>query len=188
MKPIGTDLSDEQVTDIVDTVRSVKKRGSKSASVEDTSSATKPEMMDMIRNVVYWRGAKPIETDEECEERLNDFFSHVAETGELPTVEKMCLALGTTRQRVWEWEQGRKGDRRADMIKRAKEILAAIDAELVSSGKIPQVTYIFRAKNYFGLTDQTQVILTPNNPLQNLDEEAARKRIIEALPEPDETD
>ena len=51
------------------------------------------------------------------------------------------------------------------MIKKAKEILAGMDAELVSTGKIPQVTYIFRAKNFFGMRDQTDLVVTPNNPL-----------------------
>jgi hypothetical protein len=36
---------------------------------------------------------------------------------------------------------------------------------LVAEGKIPQVTYIFRAKNYYGMRDQQEVVLTPNNPL-----------------------
>lgn len=182
----GTQLSDEQVTDIIDSVKTVRRRGSKPASIEDNTTATKPEMQDMIRNVIYYRNMPLVESDEECEERLDDFFRHAAETGELPTVEKMCLALGTSRQRVWEWEQGRKGERRADIIKKAKEILAAIDAELVSTGKIPQVTYIFRAKNFFGMTDQTQVVLTPNNPMQDLNAEDARKRLVDAIPADDD--
>ena len=64
------------------------------------------------------------------------------------------------------------------MIKRAKEILAAMDAELVSRNKIPQVTYIFRAKNFFGMKDQTDVLVTPNNPVGALlPEEELAKRI-----------
>ena len=47
------------------------------------------------------------------------------------------------------------------MIKKAKEILAGIDAKLVSMGKIPQVTYIFRAKNFFGMKDQQDLVVTP---------------------------
>ena len=49
------------------------------------------------------------------------------------------------------------------MIKKAKQILAAIDAELVSSGKIPQVVYIFRAKNFHGMTDQQEITVTAQN-------------------------
>ena len=144
---------------------SLKKRGSKSASIEATSTATKDEIKSMVGNVLYWYKRDLVKTDEECAERLNEFFDRINETGEIPTVEKMCLALGTVRQTVWDWENGSKGTARADMIKKAKEILAGIDAELVSRGKIPQVTYIFRAKNFFGLVDQSQVVLTPNNPI-----------------------
>lgn len=164
-------------------VKTIKKRGSKSASLEIGSSATKAEVKDMISNVLFWKNTKPVETDEECAERLDMFFQHVGETGELPTVEKMCLALGTVRQRVWEWENGSKGTKRADMIKRAKEILAALDAELVSNNKIPQVTYIFRAKNFYSMADKSEVVLTPNTPLQNIDTDKARQNIINALPE-----
>ena len=146
-------------------VHSLKKRGSKSASIEATSTATKDEIKSMVGNVLYWYKRDLVKTDEECAERLNEFFDRINETGEIPTVEKMCLALGTVRQTVWDWENGSKGTARADMIKKAKEILAGIDAELVSRGKIPQVTYIFRAKNFFGLVDQSQVVLTPSSPI-----------------------
>lgn len=67
------------------------------------------------------------------------------------------------------------------MIKKAKQILAGIDAKLVSQGKIPQITYIFRAKNFFGMTDKQEVVLTPNNPLgAETPPEELQKKYIEA--------
>ena len=83
----------------------VQKRGSKSASVEKTTTATKQEISQILNNSLYWRNRPKVHTDEECADRLNDFFTHCAETGEIPTVEKMCLALGHTRMSVWNWEQ-----------------------------------------------------------------------------------
>lgn len=145
-------------------VKEVRKRGSKPASLEAYNTATKPEMQQMISNVLYWYKREIVKSDEECAERLNEFFQHINDTGEIPTVEKMCLSLGTVRQVVWDWEQGSKGKTRADIIKKAKEILAALDAELVSNNKIPQVTYIFRAKNFYQMADKSEVVLTPNNP------------------------
>ena len=66
------------------------------------------------------------------------------------------------------------------MVKKAKEILAGIDAKLVSEGRIPQVTYIFRAKNYFGMRDQQEVVLTPNNPLgDTTDTETLKNKYLE---------
>ena len=110
---------------------------------------------------------------------MQEFFQVLSETGELPSVEKMALALGTTRQSIWNWENGIKcSPARQQMIKQAKEMLAAMDADLVSNNKIPQVTYIFRAKNFFGMKDQTDVVITPNNPIgAEVPEEELRKRI-----------
>ena len=144
-----------------------KKRGAKSASVEINNTATSEEISQILRNSLYWFNRDIVKTDEECAERLNEYFERLAETGEIPTVEKMCLALGTTRSTVFRWETGELqcSQARRNMIKKAKEILAAMDAELVSKGKIPQVTYIFRAKNFFGMQDQQELVLTPNNKL-----------------------
>ena len=49
------------------------------------------------------------------------------------------------------------------MIKKAKQILASIDAELVASGKIPQVVYIFRAKNFYQMSDQQEITINAQN-------------------------
>lgn len=148
-------------------IKSPKKTcGSKSASLEINNTATNEEISQIVKNAMYWYKREIVKTDEECADRLNEFFEHIMQTGEIPTVEKMCLALGTVRVTVWEWEQGKRGPIRANMIKKAKEILAALDAELVSMGKIPQVTYIFRAKNFFGMKDQQEHIITPNTGLE----------------------
>ena len=168
----STPITKEQLTDVV------KKRGSKPASIEATTSATSEDIKEITGNILYWYNRPIVKSDDECAERLNEFFDRINQTGEIPTVEKMCLALGTTRKTVWEWEQGNKGVTRSNIIKKAKEILAAMDAELVSRGKIPQVTYIFRAKNFFGMRDQTDLVVTPNNPLgEENTAEGLQKRI-----------
>jgi hypothetical protein len=51
------------------------------------------------------------------------------------------------------------------MIKKAKDLIAAYDANLVAEGKLNPVTYIFRSKNYYGMKDQQEHVITPNNPL-----------------------
>lgn len=177
-------LTDGQIVDIATRQsKEVRKRGSKSASVEKNCTATEDEIKQIISNSFYWFNYPIVKSDEECAERLNEFFTHCNETGELPTVEKMCLALGTVRQTVYRWETGELGSVRQDMIKKAKEILASIDAELVSAGKIPQITYIFRAKNFFGLTDKQELVVTPNNPMDSLNADEARERLSSGLPD-----
>ena len=157
------------------------KRGSKSASIEHTSTATKAEIGKIIGDNVRWLNYEIPKTDEEFAERLNEFFVVCNETNSYPTVEKMALALGTVRQTLWKWETGAEGSTsaRRDMIKKAKQILAGIDADLVQSGKIPQITYIFRAKNFFDMADKTEVQLSANQPLG---QELPRDEILNALP------
>lgn len=104
-----------------------------------------------------------VNTDEECFQRLADFFERYAREGGLPTVEKMALCLGADKSTVLDWGNGTKGANRAAIVKRAKNILAAIDADLVLKGMINPVAYIFRAKNYYGMKDQQDVVVQAKN-------------------------
>ena len=167
-------MPDDTITDIVQ-----KKKRNNAPQFIDESKTTPSEMGSLLNSVMRWWNRPLVRSDDECAERLEEFFSVLAKNGELPTVEKMCLALGTTRSSLWKWENGVNcSPARQAMIRQAKEVLAAMDAELVSQNKIPQVTYIFRAKNFFGMKDQTDVVVTPNNPIGAvLPEEELRKRI-----------
>lgn len=161
---------------------SLRKRGSKSASVTANCTAKKEEIARIVGESVQYFKREPVKTNEECAERLNEYFLQCCTTGQIPTVEDMALALGVTRYTLWDWETGRSQNSvRSLMIKKAKEILAAIDAKLVSEGKIPQVTYIFRAKNFFGMRDQQEVVLTPNvSPLgEQQDVEALKQKYLD---------
>lgn len=108
---------------------------------------------------------EPPKTEEELCERLNWFFRVCMETNQLPTVEKMCLALSMPRNTVFDWETGRTrglGPATSNILKKAKNLIASLDAELAQEGKIQPVVYMFRAKNYYGMRDQQEVVVTPN--------------------------
>lgn len=140
------------------------RNGAKTASIMDNTTARPEEIAQAVRNSFQYFNRQIVKSDEECAERINSYFQDCAEQQMLPTVENMSLALGTVRRTVWDWEQGIGcSQTRTNMIKKAKQILAAIDAELVSSGKIPQVVYIFRAKNFHGMTDQQEITVTAQN-------------------------
>lgn len=123
----------------------------------------KEEISRIVGESIQYFPRKRPATNEEIAERLNDYFRQCFEEGQIPTVEDMGLALGVTRETLHNWQRDFTHNReRAEMICRSKEILAAIDAKLVSENKIPQVTYIFRAKNYYDMRDQQEVVMTPN--------------------------
>lgn len=116
----------------------------------------------ILESLEYWEVPR-VQTNEEAIERTKDYFLRCADRGIKPTVEEYALSLGITRATLWDWESNRhKGPIDSDVIKRAKEFMANFDAKAVMEGKLNPVTYIFRSKNYYGLKDQQDVVVTPN--------------------------
>ena len=99
----------------------------------------------------------PISSPEECADRLNWFFKTCQDTGQLPTIEKMYLALGIYRQRASNWEYRGTNKEIVAMIEKARSIISSMDAELASNGVLNTVCYIFRAKNFYGMRDQVDI-------------------------------
>jgi len=109
--------------------------------------------------------AGPVKSDEELCTRLNDFFMACAYAGQFVTIEKMCLAIGqslTWYRNVLTRAPSAKpfSTETANILEQARLIIQAIDADLVSTGKIQQVSYIFRAKNFYEMSDEAKVNLT----------------------------
>ena len=53
-------------------------------------------------------------------------------------------------------------------------------------GKISPPTGIFLSKNWFGYRDVADVVVTPNNPMSDLNVDDARRRLMESVPEEDD--
>lgn len=163
-------------------VRKVTKRpaGGDQASTDIMCDASREEVKQIMREHLYWYNRTCVKTDDECADRAAEFFEHVASTGETPTWEKFCLAMGTVREVVFKWERGDLGLTRSNIIKKAKEIIAGYDARMVTEGKIPQVVYIFRSKNYYGMADKSEVVLTPNTGLESASKEDLEQKYLDA--------
>ena len=56
-------------------------------------------------------------------------------------------------------------------------------ADFMLNGKINPASGIFLSKNWFNYKDVADVVVTPNNPMQGLDAEEAKKRLIEGIPD-----
>jgi hypothetical protein len=59
-------------------------------------------------------------------------------------------------------------------------------ADYMQSGKLNPATGIFLAKNWYGYKDVADVVVTPNDPLRDLNAEDARKRLVDAIPVEDD--
>lgn len=173
-------MKDTEIMQTGETVVKSRGRGGKENFPSVIAGAKSEDIKRVMGNCLRWYGRTIVKDDEEARQRLYDFFIQCQENGELPIVEKMCMALGTVKQVVWQWEQGMGcSSTRTDLIKKGKEFIATFESEMVSEGKINPVVYIFRAKNFFGMKDVQDVVLTPNNPLGDTPDESELRRHIQ---------
>ena len=149
-------------------------------------STVEPEDPEVVRaalgSVLYWykRGCDKPKTDEEIEQRVIEYLGECYTTGQRLTVEKLALALGIARQTLFEWENGKSCSKRVtDIIKRAKGTIAAYDADMVTSGKMNPVPYIFRAKNYYGMKDQQDVVIEPKQGITDQTADEIAEKYVE---------
>lgn len=130
-----------------------------------------------------------VTSDEELTQRLDDYFTACAQRGQIPTVEEMAMCTGYSQATIWDWENGRnKGfsSRTSELIKKSKEFLKTFDAKLVISGKLNFLVYCFRSKNYYGMVDKVEHVVSPGDPLGELKSpEELAKRYIEGIPSSD---
>ena len=181
----GTDLSDEQVTQIV---KKKKNRGSdwmKELSA-DGGDVQPGDNSRFVRWALASWDLPPIDISDpkQVEERIGLYFKHCAENDRRPQIVGMCNWLGISRDTLNEWVRGNvRAATHTDIIKKAYAMMEEMWTDYMTYGKISPPTAIFLAKNWYGYKDIADVVVTPNNPMQGLDADTARKRLIEAIPE-----
>ena len=175
-----TDLSDEQVKEIV-----TKRKPKNGLEVMKDFGAAPGENAKFIRFAMASWDLPPIDISDpqQVKERIGMYFQHCAKNDRKPQIVGMCNWLGISRQALNEWKNG---DARAathgDIIKKAYTMIEEMWADYMQNGKINPASGIFLAKNWFGYKDVADVVVTPNNPLQDMNAEDARKRLVESIP------
>ena len=138
-----------------------KRRKAKSpASTELNCTAPTSEVIAIVQRAYTLFDRPRCITDEEVCSALNWYFQeYLPKSGAFPTVEGLSLACGVDRKTFEGWARGafQSSDARSGIAQKAIGVLAELDAQLVQSGKIPQVVYIFRSKNFYGMQDAVKV-------------------------------
>lgn len=117
---------------------------------------------------------------QELQDRFELLFNTCFENNFVPTVEALSLCSGIDRTTLHDMEHIKHEGYRpyANIIKNAKQFIATIEAELARDGEINSTVYIFRAKNYYGMVDKQEMVVTPNTGLQTpMNEEEILKNI-----------
>ena len=179
-----TELSTEQITDVV------KKRKPKNGlEVMKDFGAEPGENARFIRFALASWDLPPIDISdpEQVKERIGMYFNHCAENDRKPQIVGMCNWLGINRNTLHEWLTGvTRKETHGDVIKKAVSFIEEMWADYMQSGKLNPASGIFLAKNWYGYKDVADVVVTPNNPLKDMDADQARKRITEAIPVDDD--
>lgn len=175
------ELSQEQATEIV------KKRKPKNGfEVMKDFGAEPGENSRFLRFALVSWDLPPIDISDpqQVKDRIGMYFQHCAENDRKPQIVGMCNWLGISRNTLNTWMNGEyRSGTHSDIIKKACSIIEEQWADYMTNGKINPASGIFLAKNWFGYRDQTDVVVAPQNPLDNLNADEARKRLMESIPE-----
>ena len=181
-------ISDEQVTQIV---KKKRNRGSDwMKELSDGGGNVKPgENARFVRHALASWNLPPIDISDpqQVSDRIQLYFKYCADNDRRPQIVGLCNWLGINRDTLFSWKNGEvRNATHTDIVKKAYATMEEMWMDYMQYGKISPPTGIFLAKNWYGYKDVADVVVTPNNPLQNMDTETARKRLIDGVPDEDE--
>lgn len=174
---------DNAVTDIVK-----QKRKRPDLSELQTPHCEPGEISKMLGQAMTLSHWPAIDTDnaEQIAERIDQYYRFCFDNDIKPDMSGMALAIGVSRSTLWKWENGVESNKPQairNTLKKGREINEYLMTQLMQNGKLNPVTAIFLLKNNHGFKDQQDIIITPNNPLDNGNPEETRKKYLDALPE-----
>lgn len=171
-------VSDETVKEVV------KQKRKRPDLAERNSIKTEPgENRKYMSHALHmWDWTQPDMSDPAAvAERVKEYFQLCVDDDMKPSVEGMAVAFNVNRKQIWRWANNVECNIAPDSwrtIKKAYDILTLQMTDYMQSGKINPVVGIWLMKNNMDYKDQSEVVITPNNPLGNESSaEEAQKRI-----------
>lgn len=174
-------ISNDQAAQVVE-----KKRGHSKWMADLSADSGKPgDNARYIRYALASWDLPPIDISDpkQVEQRIGDYFRHCMDNDRKPQIVGMCNWLGVSRDTLNMWMRGEtRSKTHTDIIKKAHDLIEEMWMDNMQNGKTNPAAGIFLAKNWFGYKDIADVVVTPNNPLQDMDADQAAKRITDAIP------
>lgn len=115
-------------------------------------------------------------------QRCEDYFNFCQENDLRPGVQGLCLALGSNRQSLLNWEN--EQTERGEIIRQSKQIMRYLLENWSLSGKLSPPTAIFWAKNQLGMSDSIRIEAVPADNVLQADKtpEQIQRELIEQIP------
>ena len=181
-----TALSTQKATEIVK-----RKRGANwMRELSGESDLAQPgDNSRFLRHALASWNLPPIDISDpkQVENRIGEYFQHCMDNDRRPQVVGLCNWLGINRNTLNEWLNGvTRKDTHGDIIKKAYSILEETWADLMLQNKVNPAAGCFMGKNWYQYADTQQIIVTPNDPMRDLNAQEARQRIVDAIPVDDD--
>lgn len=135
-----------------------------------TTSSPKNDIAALINEASQWV-LPPIETDDELEKRIGEYFNLCVSKGELPIFETLSLYLGVSDDEALKWVSGDNcSNKRKRLMQMALTRMKAIEGKAMYANKLPYVPSIWRSKQYFGYREPTNELklIGDSSPLKEL--------------------
>lgn len=117
----------------------------------------------------------------------DEYLSRCIRIGVLPTLQGVAAACGVSRRMIYKYLEEHEDTPSADYLERLRSSFTQMRIEAVDKNAAKEVMAIFLLKNSSqGFRDKIDFEpIQPQNPLSDLDAVAARKRLLEGIPDED---
>ena len=111
---------------------------------------------------------EPINTKdpEQIRDRAIEYLNYCIEHDSRPGNMGLYTAWGIDRRVISQIVNGKVNHPAVDTIKKCLDILSSIREKLMADGKLNPVTGTFLQKNFDGLKDQQDIVITPNKEME----------------------
>lgn len=165
-------------------VSPAKKPSKKGKSKAELISS--PEQLDVssrtLAEILQEASQPRVDSDEQLAYRFQEYFQRCIDSKRIPTIEECMVSTGYSVAYMTALRDGQiAGPQWATMntpkiISWACDVIMTYDAKMVMQGILPQIPYIYRSKNFYGMQDKPDVVQPKLEEEQkpNLDEIAKR--------------
>lgn len=133
-------------------------------------------------------------SDDEVEQRINEYFRFCEESSVRPGVESLGLSLSVSRTAIWNWEHGINcSARRQELIIKAKSFIMAYIEQCMLNNRLYPGSAIFLLKNWANYRDSIEITTEQNagarapalsqEEIKQIADQAGRKSVTELLEE-----
>lgn len=183
-----TNKSEPQSTDVVDTVKKTLKRKRDWPNSENYGCelAEPGDNSRFLRLAMTAWDLPPIDISDpkQVEQRVREYFVHCADNDRKPQLVGLANWLGVSRDTLNSWKRGEyRAETHSAIIKKAIDLIEEQWVDYMLNGKVNPASGIFIGKNHLNYRDSTEVVVTPNNPMQGVDSDQASQRMLESMPD-----